>query len=193
MAQRHEVFKSGGKRIVEMGMTIPATLVFAALFIISCRLLYEDIRTSIWGYESLPTNKTADIAVFVALFFVLLQMGSTYMAVALGLDHDNTNDNWAKFFGGLVLLGILFDSITDIAYRISGNVSVEAVIAALFETFVIYTIGSELALTISISVLIVLVPFFVAAVVKLVHDTLKAIGSKDEAEDRQPPVGPRNR
>lgn len=155
---RERTFYRGAKRIHDWGLGGMATIVFGLLLVISIVLFTRDLQTSVWGYQQFPTNSgDFDISWFVALFFPLLQMGATYMAIALGFDNNKENDKWAWFFACLVLLGMTFDLSTDMMFRLHGNdITAALLFAAFFQTIFIFTLGSEVALTIAFSMLVAL-------------------------------------
>lgn len=173
---RSDAVRRAGHRLAESGWAIPATIAFCALLYVCLRIFIRDIETSIWGYQQFPTNKGgADIALYVALFFPLMQIGCGYLAIALGFDDNKSNDKWAYLFTFLTLVGFSFDAGLDIYFRVYGNLSVYTFVVALFETLVIYTLGSEVGLSISLVAVLVMLPYGIRSLM----DFVKRIGTGD--------------
>jgi hypothetical protein len=113
-----------------------------------------------WGYQQFPTNKGgADISLYVALFFPMMQIACGYLAIALGFDDDKSNDKWAYFFTVITLLGFVFDAGMDIYFRTNNVYTPMTFGVALVETLFIYTLGSEVGLSVALAALIVLLPY----------------------------------
>jgi len=165
-----DAVRRAGHRLAETVWAIPATLVFIVLLYVSGRLFWRDIQTSMWGYQQFPTNKgDMDIAIYVALFFPLLQIAMGYLSIALLTDSNKSNDKWGWVFVGLTVIGFSFDAGTDILFRVQGAFSWTVFAVALYETLIIYTLATEVALSISIAALIVLAPYFIRDIADIIR------------------------
>ena len=157
---RSAAVRRAGHKLADAGWAIPATIVFSVLLYVSLRIFMRDIETTMWGYQQFPTNKGgADISLYVALFFPLMQTACGYLAIALGFDDDKSNDKWAIFFTILTLLGFAFDAGMDIFFRVHMVLTPTVFAVAVFETFVIYTLGSEVMLSVCLAAVLVMLPY----------------------------------
>lgn len=146
------LIRDASNRVKRSGMVIPVTLVFLAMFIVSCALMYEDYTTSRLGYEALPTRKANMWVIpLVALLPQLGQVGFAYVFMT------DTSKRWAMVI--TVLLWSV-DVLTDVYFKAQG-LNLLWTGAATAETIVIYSIGSEIMLVTSVAMLIDLAgPFF---------------------------------
>jgi hypothetical protein len=114
-------------------------LAWVALAVVAVRFGIEDYLTSVYGYQLLPTRKTdPNVAWFVGLLPQLLQITFGFVAI-------EKRSRWAMF---VALLAFGADAFADIYYKVSG-VSADAMwlyTSALFETTVLFTLGSEFLL-----------------------------------------------
>jgi len=146
-----KAFEKAAKAIQKSPWVVPITLVFLALFVISILLMFEDYSTSLAGYQALPTRKANEwIEYFVAAIPQLAQVALVYVFV------DNTTKKWA-ILGGVGAW--LLDSGLDIYYKSHDLGWIVFGMAAL-ETTAIYTFGSEIMFTLSLGMLIQLLPNF---------------------------------
>jgi hypothetical protein len=143
------------------------TILLGALLYVSIKLFIRDIETTMWGYQQFPTNKGgADISLYVALFFPVLQMTMGALSIALFTDDDKGNDKWAYVFLGLSFVGFIFDAGTDIFFRTHLNLSFATVAFGLVETILIYTLASEVSLAIAVTGLIIILPYFLRGILE---------------------------
>jgi hypothetical protein len=146
------------------------TILLGALLYVSIKLFIRDIETTMWGYQQFPTNKGgADISLYVALFFPVLQMTMGALSIALFTDDDKGNDKWAFVFLGLSFIGFVFDAGTDIFFRTHLNMSFSTIAFGLVETILIYTLASEVSLAIAVTGLIIVLPYFFRGVVEFIR------------------------
>lgn len=144
-------FKKAADAIQKSPVVIPITLVFLALLIISVMIMFEDYSTSLAGYQALPTRKANEwIEYFVAAIPQLAQVALVYIFI------DNTTKKWA-ILGGFGAW--LLDSGLDIYYK-AHDLGWAVFATAVLETTIIYTLGSEIMFTISLAMLLQLLPAF---------------------------------
>lgn len=167
---KSDAVRKAGHKLADSGWAIPATIAFLGLLYVCARIFIRDIETSMWGYQQFPTNKGGlDISLYVALFFPLMQIACGYLAIALGFDDNKANDKWAKLFAVLTIFGFAFDAGMDIFFRIHEIFTPINFAVAVFETFAIYTLGSEVALSIAIAAVVVLLPYAVRDFIDLLR------------------------
>ena len=158
---RDDAIRRGVHRIAGTAWLYMLTIGFAILLWVSLQLFIRDIQTTMWGYQQFPTNKgDTDISLYVALFFPVLQMTMGALSIALFTDDDKGNDKWAYVFMALAIVGFAFDASTDLLFRTHLNLSAETILFGFVETFLIYTLASEITLAISITGLIIVLPYF---------------------------------
>lgn len=171
------------------------TVLFIALVILSGRLFIEDVQTTMWGYQQFPTNKgSSDVSLYVALFFPVMQMTMGAMAVALFTDDNKGNDKWGYLFSFLAIVGFLFDISTDLLFRVHGNMTATTFFVAVGETFLIYTIASEIALSIGLTGLIVILPYSLRSIGEFFRRLKTGAPSKPQInhnQQRQQPKQPK--
>lgn len=181
-----DAVRRAGHRLAETVWAIPATLVFYFLLYVCGHLFWRDIQTSMWGYQQFPTNKgDMDIAIYVALFFPLLQIAMGYLSIALLTDSNKANDKWGWVFVILTVIGFSFDAGTDILFRVHNNFTWEVFAVALYETLVIYTLATEVALSITIAALIVLTPYCLRDLADLIRRLKTGGRSTSPVQPRQ--------
>ena len=173
------------KTIKESPMIIFIFLVFLAIFISAIVFSLEDYWTTFRGYQMLPTQKVMPIvSYFVAALPQLLQIAFIYIFL------ENTNKVWSLLFA---FANYVADNFTDVYYKASG-LSWGWYFGAWVESTVIYTIGSEVMLTISFGMLLTLFPDAVKQVRILAVRTFPeiarfldalGIGESDNQETRQ--------
>lgn len=160
MSTRTDAIKRNAERLAGTSWGLFATITFVILFYVCLRIFIRDIETSMWGYQQFPTNKgSADISLYVALFFPLMQIACGYLAVMMGIDDDKENDKWAVFFGVITLAGFAFDAGLDIYFRTNLAYTPVTLGVAFIETLLIYTLGSEVGLSVSFTVLVIMLPY----------------------------------
>lgn len=151
-----KILNAAADKIKHSPFIIPITLVFIVMFIDSVGLSIEDYSTSYWGYKSFPTAKVniAWISILVGLLPQLIQIGLAYVWL-----EDTDKNRWAL---GIAGIAHLVDLTTDVWYKINiGNVlHYEYIPLALLESWAIYTLGSELMLTVSFGMILKLFPDF---------------------------------
>lgn len=143
------LFKQGNEKI-ENPLVVVMFLVYCALFVVACGLFIEDYSTSLLGYQRLPTQKANDWVIpLVALLPQLGQVGFLYVFAS------DTSKRW----GALVAIALhVADVTTDMAFKIGSNLSAPMFLLTLAETEILYTIGSEVLLTVSFGMILALLP-----------------------------------
>ena len=152
-------FQKAADRIRQSELVVPVFLAFFALWLLGLSFAVEDYWTSLWGYESLPTQVGfAWTPYLVAALPSVGQIAAGYLALALGW--ENQRDRKYTVISLLVWCILLYiDVFTDLFYRVSGLPLTPAVTAtALFQTIGIFTIGSELAVVVGMGMSLQLLP-----------------------------------
>lgn len=145
------IIKDATSKVKSSGMVLPVVLVFIAMFLVSCALMYEDYTTSKLGYMSLPTQKANPWVIpLVALLPQLGQVGFGYVFMT------DTNKRWSVLVA--ILLWVV-DVFTDVYYK-SHGLDIFWKFGATVETIAIYTVGSELMMVTSVAMLVDLLPAF---------------------------------
>lgn len=162
-------FEKAANTVRGSALVIPIYLIFCALFIIGIGIWIEDYNTSLLGYSLIPTKKYGSyVGYFVAALPQVGQMAFFYMFLEAG---------GSRKYGIVTALFFLVDNVTDIVYKIAGNAMLIPV--AAIETFVIYTLGSEVALTISFGMLVELFPDVLSVLSDWMQAIYKALEDKD--------------
>ena len=168
------VFKSLAQGLIRSPFIIVITLTFVALLIIALGLSVEDYMTTLKGYQLLPTAKANDWV--VPLVALLPQVGQIAFTFAFATD---TRKRWAI----LIAFGLhFFDVLTDVYFKAYGQAWWVYGIAFL-ESEVLYTLGSELALTFSLGMLIELTPHALEQAGLILHRITGALGLHDNDDD----------
>lgn len=144
------VFKQSSEKINDSPFVVLIFLVFVVLFLIGCGLSIEDYSTSYYGYQRLPTQKVNDWVIpLVAALPQLGQIGFLYVFAS------DTNKRW----GALIAVLLHFaDVTTDVAFKVGKDISPQMLFLAIAETEILYTIGSEILLTVSFGMVLALFP-----------------------------------
>lgn len=137
-------------------IVVPAFIVFVILFVIAVGIGIEDYSTSYRGYELYPTNKINLWVIYlVAAIPQALQMGMVYFVVGFSVV-DKKDRSWYGFdmlYIAYLVMAVawLFDGYWDYSAKSEGFVAGAGGIywPAVFESFVIYSIFSELLFSIS--------------------------------------------
>ncbi len=131
----------------------PVIFVFLMGLIFSSIIFAEDYATSLAGYQELQTRKILPIVVYAVAF--LPQIGQIIFSYAAVTD---VNKRWA---GVLAFILFLTDWGLDVYYKSGPSHSFDRVLLAGVESFVIYTILSEVMLMLCIGTLLELLgPMF---------------------------------
>jgi hypothetical protein len=137
-------------------------LAWVALAVVAVRFGIEDYLTSVYGYQLLPTRKTdPNVAWFVGVLPQLLQITFGFVAI-------EKRSRWAMF---VALLAFVADAFADIYYKVSG-VSADAMwlyTSALFETTVLFTLGSEFLLIAALENIVEYLPDATAAAIAVIE------------------------
>lgn len=146
---------------------IPIFIVLIFGLIIGVGISIEDYSTSYYGYLSIPTRKVNTwIVPMVAALPQILQIIFAYAFM------ENTKNRWAL----LALLAThVIDVGTDVYYKSNKFASTDMVAYALIEAETIYTLGSEVLLTLTFGLLVNSFPSFVKqmnSVIDMLRDAL---------------------
>lgn len=165
MSRHHTTFKKAAQRIKESEFVIPVFVVFLLLWFMAIAFAVEDYWTSFWGYQALPTQPGFWWTVYVVAGLPSVgQIAAGYIGIALGWDAEEDR-KYTIISVGIWLLLFAIDAYTDMLHRTNVNtVDYEVVIAAVFQTVGIFTIGSELAFVVGFGMAIQLLPEAVAQI-----------------------------
>jgi len=158
---------------------IPVTLAVMLGVIIGAFAFYEDYQSSLHGYQLLPTRKSGQEVVQVIA--LLPQVGQIIFFYMFGNSIETTPSgkrriNYIYFTVAFFLL--LFDLGTDIYFKASGMPLVVWVIAFV-ESITVFTIGSEMLLTVSLGLFFELAP---EALKQLSHIFARFLGDDEETQ-----------
>jgi hypothetical protein len=119
------------------------------------------------GYQELPTRKVnPGIIPLVAL---LPQVGQ----IAFGFYYaQDTKRRWA---GTVTVILFLWDFLTDVYYKSAGFSGLRITAIASLESFALFTIGSELAMTVAIGMVFELFKPFIVRIVGLLGDLMGVV------------------
>ena len=174
------LFKTVANGVYTSPFIIPIVGAFFALFVISIGLSIEDYMTTLYGYRLLPTAKANDWV--VPLVALLPQVGQITFTFAFA---TNTNRRWAV----LVAFGLhFFDVLTDVYFKANG-LGLFGYFVAFVESEVLYTLGSEIALTFSVGMLFELMPYALkqlGALFERFAGGLFQNGDKDDDDEDKP-------
>lgn len=138
-------FRRAADRTRKSAFVLPIWLVYLILFSISLVIMREDIMTSLWGYQALPTQAGFGITAWaVALLPSIGQLATGYVTIALA---DSENDRGYAIVSGIVWICLfLVDTYTDVYFRngFTWQSDYETILTSIFQTIGIFTIGSEL-------------------------------------------------
>jgi len=127
-------FNDMTKRVQNSPLIVIVFATFLLLFGISIVLMVEDYQTSLYGYQMIPTNKVnPNLGFWVALLPQATQVALTY----LGIEKKNP---WYIVVAGVMLC---LDVSTDVYFKSFGWQSNGLVLIATLESFLLYTLGSE--------------------------------------------------
>lgn len=133
-------------------------LTWMALAVVAARLGVEDYLTSVYGYQLLPTRKTDDsLAWFIGLLPQLLQVAFGFIAI----------EKRSRTATLITLAAFCADAFADIFYKVSGVPGNPLLIgtAALFETTLLFTLGSEFLLIAALQNIYEYLPDAIAAII----------------------------
>lgn len=177
-------FGKAAERVKDSPYIIPITIVFFIMFVTSIVTSIEDYTTSYRGYMALPTRKAnAFVIYFVALIPQIGQIGFSY---AWGREALNSKAMALLSLG--IALGLhSIDVITDMVYKALGQGPLVWVIA-FFESELLYTLGSEVMITVSFGMLVALVPEFIAQIILLKKKYAYIVDQVDLDLDQEDPM-----
>lgn len=157
-------------------MVIPVFIAFVVLLLIGVNGFVEDYKTSKMGYAQVPTQKTSQsVIAWMALLPQIITVTIGYIAV-------DRNSKWAWV---VVVSATVWDLYTDVTFKAA--VSGQYIIATA-ESLLLYTLGSEIAITVAAGMLIELFPKFAEQVVlaaKRIGEVMdNAMGVDEDPIDR---------
>ncbi|MBN1123134.1 MAG: hypothetical protein JXJ17_18825 [Anaerolineae bacterium] len=124
-------------------------LVLVALLAVSVYLFVTDYFTSVYGYNLLGTQRVSVAeAWFVGALPQLVQVAFGFMALE--------RRNWV--FGALAGAALVLDVGTDMAFRVGDAQGLAVYLIALFQSIVLFTLGSEFLLVASLENIIEYLP-----------------------------------
>jgi hypothetical protein len=124
-------------------------LVLVALLAVSVYLFVTDYFTSVYGYNLLGTQRvSAAEAWFVGALPQLVQVAFGFMALE--------RRNWV--FGALAGAALVLDVGTDMAFRVGSAHGAAVYLTALFQSIILFTLGSEFLLVASLENIIEYLP-----------------------------------
>lgn len=174
------LFKQATANIRNSNMVIFTFLLFVALLWIGLALGYEDYSTSRAGYESFPTRKVNSWV--IPIVALLPQVGQVAFAFVFAQD---TKKFWAILISALLFM---FDFTSDVWFKTNGaTVNTAGWGFAIMETLVLYTIGSEIAITVSLGVLTELLPDFLDKVRDGFEFALRFLQGDGKGDKSTPP------
>lgn len=152
-------FRKAADRTRQSAFVLPMFLVYASLLVISLFIMREDIMTSLWGYQALPTQSGFPMTEWAVAFLPSIgQLAMGYIGIAL---MDSREDKkWMIISWVIWVLLFLVDTYTDLYFRngFSWNVDVEVMLTSLFQTISIFTLGSELFFVLGFGMMFELLP-----------------------------------
>ena len=175
------LFKEASKGILSSTFVIPITLVFVIMFITAAGISYEDYSTTFEGYKLVPTAKVNEWAItLVALLPQIGQIGFAYVFAS------DSKKGWAAL---LVIILHVVDVYTDVRFKANGQ-DLGVYLIAWVESEVVYTIGSEIALAVSIGMLFQLLPTALGQLLQFLRRFMEALSSDDQPTSSQPSTPP---
>ncbi len=124
-------------------------LVLVALLAVSVYLFVTDYFTSVYGYNLLGTQRVSVAeAWFVGALPQLVQVAFGFMALE--------RRNWV--FGALAGAALILDVGTDMAFRVGDAQGLAVYLIALFQSIILFTLGSEFLLVASLENIIEYLP-----------------------------------
>lgn len=182
------VFKNMGRNAQHILLLVfPLAIMLIGISLV---LMVEDFRTSLRGYQALPTTKVDTDWVPYAVA-ALPQVGQIVLAYIVA---RNTQRRWA----GVLAFGFfLVDIGTDITYKINGNLTLVPI--AFMETLFIFTLGSEVLFTLAVGFVaetfaefIALVAVFVQSILAAIETMVKALVGGEDANNSNTNANNRN-
>lgn len=147
------VFKRSSQ-LIKGPLSVVFLILYVVLAVIAIGLFIEDYSTSLMGYKMWPTAKANPWVIYlVALLPQLGTLGFLYAFM------DDTEQRWRL---GLAVALHVVDVISDVWFKMMGTFvfpdSFPLLLAALLETELLYTVGSELLLALSVGMVLRLFP-----------------------------------
>lgn len=153
------LFKKAAQAVRSGPLVVPIFMAFAALLVIGCGLSWTDMETSYYGYLLLPIRRPNEwVAYLVAIMPSLGMICFGYVFM------EDSRKNWAKW---VTLSLLVADMGTDIIFKVAGQESPYTWPVAALDSFVVFVLLSELAVTISFGMLIELAPDFLEQVSRM--------------------------
>ena len=143
-------------------------LTWMALAVVAARLGVEDYLTSVYGYQLLPTRKTDEsLAWFIGLLPQLLQVAFGFIAI----------EKRSRTATLITLAAFVADAFADIFYKVSGVPGNPLLLwsAAITETTLLFTLGSEFLLIAALQNLYEYLPDAIAALIVITQQITDAV------------------
>jgi hypothetical protein len=167
----YNVFPDVADTLGKSGTAIPSFIVFNVLILIALWLMAEDFSTSVWGYELLPVNQAfRHTKYFVAALPIVAQMAMAYLAIGFAMSRHGRSYIWYAV-GGFLIFWVI-DSVPDIVFRSSNG---QNPFVAILLTVFVFTIATEIILTVFLAMNRSLWKHFVVDVKKLAGETSSRI------------------
>lgn len=162
---------------------LPVAFSLTALLIISLAMGWEDYSTNFAAYVIFPTLKVNNwIVPFAA---ALPQVGQVAFMYAYA---TNTDSRWKLL---VVLMFHLMDVTTDVYYKAHLSNQIGVWLLAFMESEILFTLGSEIALTLCIGLLPAVLPEAIAELSETMRGIHSALsGPSSQAQHQPPPVPP---
>ena len=178
-------FRRAADRTRKSAFVLPIWIVYLTLFIVSLIIMREDIMTSLWGYEALPTESGFTITAWaIALLPSIGQLATGYVGIALA---DSENDRGYMYISWAIWLVLfLVDCYTDVFFRngFSWSVDTEIMLTSLFQTISVFTLGSELFFVLGFGMMMELFPDAIAEFFGLWHKIKQAWEERTKVNNR---------
>lgn len=145
---------------------------FIAIYLLTAYALYigvnlwiEDYNANLFAYQVIPTLKTDPIV--IPLMARFLQIAPILFGVLFLRDMKEVK------YGYLSLMFLVFDWFAGVYYRTNGfNMETPWIAYAVFEDFIMFTVGSEVLVTLAGGILISTFPTFVEATIVFLATTI---------------------
>ena len=134
---------------------------------IAVNLTIEDYNTSLMAYQQIPTRKVDESVVEQAAWLPQL------MPILFGFMY--MRDTNRRGFGWASLIIMVLDMLTDTWYKTSG-LDLRWTLVGLAETFFLYTIGSEVLLSVTISIIMYLFRPGITQLIAILNGSTEFVG-----------------
>ena len=172
------IFRNSGNALRGSHYIIPAYVVFVLMLIIGVALGIEDYSTSRLGYEMFPTAKANDWV--IPIVALVPQVGQVGFALVFMFD---TRKRWSAAISGALFIA---DVMTDIWFKTGGmKLGPITLLFAVPETITLYTLGSEIMLTVAFGMVLELFPDFAKKIGELFERLLSMFSDTPTAAQPQ--------